>query len=68
MNPSERHRPMTMRVQSGTPAVCVAMAPPERRECAQTSSGAILSLSVPTQSVSALMMEMMFEALTERSP
>ena len=31
INPSERHLPTAMRVRSGTSAMCMAMAPPERR-------------------------------------
>ena len=38
MSPSERHGPMVVRVLSGTPAIFMAMAPPEQRECAPTSS------------------------------
>ena len=68
MNPSERHRLMAMRVQSGTPVVYMAMDPPEHRECIPTSSGANPCLFAPARQVSALMTEIMFEALTERSP
>ena len=68
INPSERHRPMAMRVRSGTPAVYIIMAPPERRECVPTSSGENPSLDVPTRLHSALMTDMIFEALTERRP
>ena len=32
MNPSEPHLPMVMRVRSGAFVMCMAMAPPERRE------------------------------------
>ena len=68
MNPSKCHRPMVMRVRSGTPEICMAVAPPERRECAPMSSRENQSLAAPTQRVSALMTEIMFEVLTERSP
>ena len=68
MNPSERHWLMTMRFLSGTPVMCMAMAPPERRECTPTSSGENSSLAAPIRWVSVLMTEMMFEALTERRP
>ena len=68
MNPSEHHRLMAMRVQYGTSAMCMAMNPPDQRECVPTSSGEIMSMAVPTRQVSALMTEMMFEALTKRSP
>ena len=46
----------------------MAVAPPERRECAPMSSRENQSLAAPTQRVSALMTEIMFEVLTERSP
>ena len=68
MNPSKRHRPMVMRVRYGTPAICTAVAPPERRECAQMSSRENQSLAAPTQRVSTLMTEIMFEVLTEGIP
>ena len=68
MNPSKRHRPMVVRVLSGTPAMCMAMALLELRECVPTSSGANPSLDVPTREFLALMMEMMFKALTDRRP
>ena len=68
MNPSERHRPMATRVRSGTPAMCMAMAQPEQRECVPMSSGANPSLAAPTCLHSALTTEMMLEALTERIP
>ena len=59
---------MAMRVRYGTPAVCVAMVPSEQRECVPTSSGANPSLAAPTRWVSALMMAVILEALTEWSP
>ena len=59
---------MAVGFRSGTPVMCMSMAPPEQRECVPTSSGANLSLAAPTRRVSALGTEMMFEALTERSP
>ena len=68
MNPSERHQQITMRVRSGTPIMCMAMAPPERKEFILTSSGANPSLAAPTQWVSALVTAMILEVLTERSP
>ena len=68
MNPSERHLPMAMRVQSGTFTICMAMALPERRECVSTSSGENMSLATPTRQVSALRTDMMFETLTEKIP
>ena len=68
MNPSDLHCSMDMRVRSGTPAMCMAMTPPERRECVPTSFGANTSMAAPTQRVSDLRTEMMFEALNERSP
>ena len=64
MNPRERHRPMAMRVQSGTPDVCIAMAPPEQRECVLTPYRANPSLSTPILQVLDLIMETMFKALT----
>ena len=48
INPSKQKRPIAMRVQSGIPAVCMAMAPPERRECVPTSSGENPGLAAPT--------------------
>ena len=68
INPSKRHRPVAMRVWYGTPAMCVAMSPPERKECVPASSGANLSLATTTCLHSALMTEMMFEVLTEQRP
>ena len=68
MNPSERHLPMAMRVRSGTSAMCMAVAPPEQRECVPTSSGANQSLAAPTRFHSALRKVMMVEELTERIP
>ena len=68
INPSERHRPMAMRVQSGMLAMCMAMAPPERRECVSTSSGVYLSLAAPTCFHFDLMTAMLLEALIERRP
>ena len=59
---------MAMRVQYGTPAVCMVMAPPERRECVPMPSGVNQSLAALTQRVSSLRKEMIFEALTERIP
>ena len=55
INPSERHLPMAMRVRSGTPAMCIAMALTERRECSPTPSGANMSLAAPARLHSALM-------------
>ena len=68
MNPSECHSPMDIRVRSGTPAMCVTMAPPEQREYVPKSSGENLILAAPNWRVSALMSEIMFEALTELIP
>ena len=68
MNPSERHLPIAMRVQSGTFAMCMAMVLTERRECVPTSSGENPSLSMPTRLHSALRTVMTMEALTERRP
>ena len=68
INPSERHLPMAMRVRSGTSAMCMAMAPPERREWVPTSSEANPSLATPTRLHSALMVVIMMEALTEQRP
>ena len=68
MKPSERHLLMAMRVRSGTFAMCMAMAPPERRECVLTSSGANPSLAAPTCLHSALRTVMTMGALTERIP
>ena len=68
INPSEHHRAVAMRVRYGTPAMCVAMAPPERRECVLKSSGANPILAAPTRLHSALMTEMMFEVLTKQRP
>ena len=48
--------------------MCTAMNMPERRECVPTSFGANLSLDAPTRQISDLMTEIIFEALTERSP
>ena len=66
ISPSEHHRPMAMRVRSGTPAICMAMDPLEQRECQPTSSRANPSLDAPTFLNSTLMTEMMLEALTEQ--
>ena len=66
MDPSERHLPMAMRVGSGTFVICMDMAPPERRECIPTSSGANPSLAAPTHLYSARRTVMTMEALTER--
>ena len=68
MNHSERHRHMAMMVQSETSARCMAMAPPERRECVPASYGAKSSLAAPNQMVSARRTAMMSEALTKWSP
>ena len=68
MNPSECHHLMVMRVRSGILKMCTAMAPLEQRECAPTPSGANPSLVAPNRQALSLMTEMMFEALTERSP
>ena len=68
MNPSERQLLMVMRVRSGKFAMCVAMAPLERRECVPASSGANLSLAVPTRLHPDLRTVIMIEALTERRP
>ena len=68
MNPSERHLLMTMRVRSGMFAMCMAMALPEQRECAPTSSGENPSLDAPTRLHYSLMTARMLEALTERRP
>ena len=68
INPSKHHRPMSMRVLFGTPAMCIAMDPPERRECVVTSSGANPSIAVPTCWVSSLVTDMILEVLTEWRP
>ena len=68
INHSERQRQMAMRVRSGTPAMCMSMDLPERRECDPESSWTNPSLATPTRWVLALMTEMMFEALTDRRP
>ena len=68
MNPSEHHQRVAMRVLSGTPAMCMAMAWPKWRECVPTSSGVNPSLAAPTCWVSSLMTEMIFEALIEQIP
>ena len=68
INNGKRNHPMAMRVWSGTPAMCMAMAPPEHRKCIPTSSGENPSLAAPTRLHSALMAEMMFEVLTEQRP
>ena len=48
--------------------MCMDLAPPERRECVPASSGANPSLAAPTWRVSALMIKIIFEALTEQRP
>ena len=68
INPSGCHLPMVMRVRSGTFAMCMAMAPPEWRECVPVSSGANPSLDVHTHFHSALRKVMMVEELTKRIP
>ena len=68
MNPSKRHLLMAMRVRSGTFVMCMAMAPPERRECVPTSYGVNPSLNAPTRLHSALRTVIMMEAMTERRP
>ena len=68
MKLSERHLLMAMRFQSGAFAMCMAMDPPEQRECAPTSSGENPSLAAPTRLHSALRTVMMMEALTEQRP
>ena len=68
MNPSKRHRSMAMRVRSGTPVICMAVAPIEWSKRVPMSSGDNPSLAAPTQQVSALMTEIIFEVLNERSP
>ena len=68
MNPSERHLPVDMRVRSGTFVMYMTMAPPERRECVPTSSGANPSLAAPTRLHSALRTVMTTEVLTEQRP
>ena len=57
---------MAMRLWYGTPVMCTAMAPPERREYAPMSSGENPSLSALTLIVSARRTVMMSEALIER--
>ena len=59
---------MVMRVPSGTPAMCMAMAPQERIDCVPTSYGVNLSLATPNRQVSALKTEVIFEALTKQNP
>ena len=68
MNPSERHLPMAMRVLLEMFAMCLEMAPPERRECVLASFGANPSLAATTRLDSALRMVMVMEALTEQRP
>ena len=46
----------------------MAVAPPERRECVPTSSGANLSIVEITRWFSALRTEIMYEALVESIP
>ena len=58
---------MAVSVQSGTLAMCMAMAPPERRESVPTFSGANPSLAAPALMVSAQRTTIMSEALAERS-
>ena len=65
INPSERHRPMGMSVRSGSPAMCMAVALPELRECVLVSSGVNPTLAVPTLVVSPRRTVMMSEALTD---
>ena len=54
INPSKHHQTMSMRVQSVTPTVYMAMALLERIECITTSSKVNLILATPTQQVLAL--------------
>ena len=68
MNPSDRHLSMATIVRLGTSARCMAMAPPERRECVPMSSRAKPSLAAPTRRHSALVTAMMLDVLTERRP
>ena len=58
---------MAMSELYGTPVMCIAMAPPEQRECVLTSSGVNPSLAAPTLVISAWINEMMSKAMTERS-
>ena len=66
INPSESHRPMVIWVRSGTPVMFMSMAPIERRECVPTSYRVNPSLATPTHLHSALMTEMLFEAMTKQ--
>ena len=59
---------MAVRVQSGTPTMCIAMAPPDQRECVPTSSEEKPSLVAPTRRHSDMMTAMMMDALTEQRP
>ena len=68
INPSARHRPMAIRVKSGTSVMCTAMAPPDQRECVPTSSRANPGRAAPTRLHSTLTTTMMLEALTEQRP
>ena len=68
INPSKRHRPMAMKVRSRTPVMCMAMAPPDRRERVPTSSGENPSLTSATRLNSTPMTDIIFEVLTEQRP
>ena len=68
INHCKRHWSMNMKVRSGTPVMRMAMAPPERRECVPMSSGENPRVATLNRRVSALMTEIMFQALTEWSP
>ena len=56
---------MGMSVRSGSPAMCMAVALPELRECVLVSSGVNPTLAVPTLVVSPRRTVMMSEALTD---
>ena len=67
VNPSKRHWPMAMRVQSGTPVMCMAMDPLEQIDCVPTSYGAKPRQDSPTSIVSVWSTVMMSKSLIERS-
>ena len=58
---SEHHWPMDMSVRSGTPVICMDMAPPERREYILESSGVNPSLADLTLMISSQRITMMSE-------
>ena len=68
IKPSERHLPMAMRIRSVMSGMCMAMAPPERRECVPTSSGANPILAAPTHLHPTLRWVIRMEVLTDQRP